>query len=338
MDRVIFRADGNSEIGLGHVMRSLALVEMLKTEFECVFAIHNPSKQLVEVIGTFCDSIIYVDKASETESFFGHLAGSELVVLDGYHFDSKYRSGLKKRVRKLVLIDDTAEDYSDADMVINHCLRAGADIYRGIPAEFTLLGFKYALIRKSFRRAARNERKLGKVDTAFICLGGSDYRNVTEKVLEACMEIEFIKTINIVTGSAYPHYAQLMKKTATAIGKTIRHYNNIPEKEMVELITSSQIALSSASSIAIEICSVRTGLIAGISADNQNFIYDNLLHNGYCMPIGNWNEVSIDEVINAIQTLETIDIIERMMAKQLKGIDGLSGERILDKFKELSQC
>lgn len=168
MDRIVFRADGNMQIGLGHVMRSLALAEMLRSEFECVFAIHNPSKQLAEVIATFCDSIIYIDNTSEVESFFSHLDGKELVVLDGYNFDNIYRSELKKRVRKLVLIDDTAENYSDADMVINHCLREGVNIYRGIPTDFTLLGFKYALIRKLFRRSARIKRRPQKVEAVFI--------------------------------------------------------------------------------------------------------------------------------------------------------------------------
>ena len=35
--KVYIRADGNSEIGLGHVIRSLALAEMLKDEFCCIF-------------------------------------------------------------------------------------------------------------------------------------------------------------------------------------------------------------------------------------------------------------------------------------------------------------
>ena len=36
--KIYIRADGNSGIGLGHVIRSLALAEMLKEDFNCIFA------------------------------------------------------------------------------------------------------------------------------------------------------------------------------------------------------------------------------------------------------------------------------------------------------------
>ena len=37
LKKILFRADGNEEIGYGHVIRSLALADMLKENFECIF-------------------------------------------------------------------------------------------------------------------------------------------------------------------------------------------------------------------------------------------------------------------------------------------------------------
>jgi UDP-2,4-diacetamido-2,4,6-trideoxy-beta-L-altropyranose hydrolase len=42
--RIVLRADGNSRIGLGRVIRSLALAQMLDEVFECVFAIQEPGE------------------------------------------------------------------------------------------------------------------------------------------------------------------------------------------------------------------------------------------------------------------------------------------------------
>ena len=39
--RVYFRADGHAKMGLGHVIRSLALAEMLKEDFDCYFIIRS---------------------------------------------------------------------------------------------------------------------------------------------------------------------------------------------------------------------------------------------------------------------------------------------------------
>ncbi|MFT5648133.1 MAG: UDP-2,4-diacetamido-2,4,6-trideoxy-beta-L-altropyranose hydrolase, partial [Aureispira sp.] len=48
--RIYFRVDGDNKIGLGHIYRSLGLVEMLKDSFECFFIIRNPLKSLEEKI------------------------------------------------------------------------------------------------------------------------------------------------------------------------------------------------------------------------------------------------------------------------------------------------
>ena len=41
--KIIFRADGNSTIGLGHLFRSFALVEMFKDKYEYVFLTRQDS-------------------------------------------------------------------------------------------------------------------------------------------------------------------------------------------------------------------------------------------------------------------------------------------------------
>jgi len=41
--KILFRADGNYKIGLGHLFRSFALIEMFKDEYECVFLTRQDS-------------------------------------------------------------------------------------------------------------------------------------------------------------------------------------------------------------------------------------------------------------------------------------------------------
>jgi UDP-2,4-diacetamido-2,4,6-trideoxy-beta-L-altropyranose hydrolase len=89
--RVIFRADGNSRIGLGHVARSLALAHMLRGEFECVFAVQSPTKELKEQILQVCSGIISLPLCLPSEERFVHelaayISKDEIVVLDGYDF------------------------------------------------------------------------------------------------------------------------------------------------------------------------------------------------------------------------------------------------------------
>jgi spore coat polysaccharide biosynthesis predicted glycosyltransferase SpsG len=48
--QVIIRADGNSEIGYGHIFRCLALAQMLNEDFECWFYSQNPPTLLKQEI------------------------------------------------------------------------------------------------------------------------------------------------------------------------------------------------------------------------------------------------------------------------------------------------
>ena len=56
--KIYFRADGNTDIGFGHVIRCLALADMLKDHFECIFATRFVSKYIIEEIEKSCSSYI----------------------------------------------------------------------------------------------------------------------------------------------------------------------------------------------------------------------------------------------------------------------------------------
>ena len=97
--RIIFRADGNSQIGLGHVVRSLALAQILRQDYECVFAIQAPSPELQEQIRQICDGIIVLPACTPDEERFVHeleayIAEDVIVVLDGYNFTTAYQQNI----------------------------------------------------------------------------------------------------------------------------------------------------------------------------------------------------------------------------------------------------
>ena len=56
--KIVFRADGHAKMGLGHVIRSLALADMLKEDFDCHFMIRNPLPALRVQIMEVCQHLI----------------------------------------------------------------------------------------------------------------------------------------------------------------------------------------------------------------------------------------------------------------------------------------
>jgi len=96
-----------------------------KSEFDCHFAIREPSAVLQTLIKGHCLKLIELPKENTlfTEARFlckNYLDGNEIVVLDGYHFLSGYQRVLKKTGCKVVCIDDLHHTHFAADVIVNH--------------------------------------------------------------------------------------------------------------------------------------------------------------------------------------------------------------------------
>ena len=120
--KIYFRADGNADIGLGHVIRCLALADMLKEEFECVFATRFVNKYINEEIQKTCSSYIKLKEkhGEHYEEFLSFIEKEDIVVLDNYFFTTDYQKKIKNIGCKLVCIDDMHDKHYVADAVINH--------------------------------------------------------------------------------------------------------------------------------------------------------------------------------------------------------------------------
>src|SRR5690242_18864490 len=143
--KIVFRADGNSQIGLGHVVRSLALAEMLHEAFDCVFAIQAPSPDLQQQIMAVCAEIIMLPVCTKQESNFineldNHLTGNEIVVLDGYVFETAYQKYIKSKGCTLACIDDIYAYHFVADVIINHSGGIHKELYSVKPYTQCFLG------------------------------------------------------------------------------------------------------------------------------------------------------------------------------------------------------
>lgn len=338
MKRVVFRADGSAIKGLGHIMRSLSMIEILKDNFTCLFISNNADQKVKDLVESFCSAVFIetADNKEELNLLKDYLLPDDILVTDGYHFDEYYQIETRKMVYKLLMIDDNAEFFFFADVIINHGGLFDIPNYRVAEHTKVYSGFSYLLARKEFIYEASQKRHIEVVDTAFICMGGSDPYHITIKALEACTHCTFIKNIIIVTGSFFSDKQRLQNLIEGIKDQKVYCYENASAKEMVHFIRSSQLAFSTSSSIAMEICCVKAGLITGMVADNQRSINQQILENGCGLSIGSWSDVSVETIINLIRKMKNISLINEIMKNQSNSIDGKSGERIVQIFKELA--
>jgi UDP-2,4-diacetamido-2,4,6-trideoxy-beta-L-altropyranose hydrolase len=325
---IYFRADANETIGLGHVIRSLALASYLKNEFECVFVIKKSSATIINTIKSSICNIVQINNESD---FLNIINNKDIVVLDGYDFNLSYQISIKKNCFKLVCIDDIANRKFYCDMIINHAEGIKEENYDCQPFTKIFLGFKYALLRKPFLLLKDNKNVTNEISSYFVCFGGSDSENFTKKTIEQLLNIDGIKKINIVIGGGYQYNEDLNILCKSINGCQVNLYKNVDAEEMVSIIQDSHLAIVPSSSTSYEALSVGIPIITGYTVDNQKKIYKSLVKQELVLGIGTF------PIKNLAKSIEIIKIKKNIMIEnQSHFIDGKSVERLLQKFKDLN--
>ncbi|CCH55859.1 putative protein MJ1062 [Fibrisoma limi BUZ 3] len=265
--KILFRADGNAQIGLGHVMRCLALAEMLGDAYERRFAIVQPAPEVAKRIEEKGVTVVPLP-GYELNDFLAVAAPDDVTVLDGYAFDEAYQRAVRAKVGKLVYIDDLVTGHQVADVLINH---TGAITEYDYDAEaYTqfLLGPHYALLRSEFFADFAAPPTKGPI---FVSLGGADPQNVSIKVLDA-LRIAFHQIgqswrVRLVIGPFHPDRASI-----EAYQDKLKHLtilSNLTAGQMVTEVQKCRLAITACSTIAYEVCATNRPLLAIQTADNQ---------------------------------------------------------------------
>jgi UDP-2,4-diacetamido-2,4,6-trideoxy-beta-L-altropyranose hydrolase len=270
---IVFRADGNSEIGLGHVMRCLALCEMLKELFQLKFAIQNPSKSIYDLLNVSVAEVIElpitVDYKLDANNFISSISKEDVIVLDGYYFNAAYQQEVKKHCRKLIYIDDLIRGHQYADVIINHNGLVQAAEYDAEPGTTFLLGTQYALVRKCFFDKKLNAKTVkesrGSI-SVLINLGGADPENVSLSILNVLLSKKYKYAITLILGVANKN---------TDIFSSFNFVSNVHIKkglsatEMIDEINTCDIAIVSCSTIAYEVAILNKPFVGILTATNQ---------------------------------------------------------------------
>lgn len=296
---ILLRADGNNEIGLGHVYRCMAIAERLKNHFNFYFAIQTPSVELKNSISEYSTCLAlpqtanYIHEALQLCSMISNLR-INIALLDGYFFNTDYQKIMKNCATKLICIDDDQLFKYIADVVINHA--EGID-EKKIDANVETkkyIGFDYLLLRKKIIDLSKIQKKIGRIKKLFVCFGGADVSNITMKVARALKNNNDIDEVNVIIGLAYLYKDQLSKLLYN--DAKFKIYENLDEDQMTQMFTICDMAIVPASTISLEAFSANMILLTGITADNQKNILHGLCKYSNVNCINDFNMVSEEEM------------------------------------------
>lgn len=334
---VVIRADANSKIGMGHVMRCLSVADALvkrREEVLFVTADDTPVPLLTKkgipyrVLHTD-----YADMEAELPELWEVLRelpqGAEspeealpqrntFILVDSYYVTEKYLAALKKRITTIYMDDIYAFSYP-VDMLINYNIY-GEEMGYEKDAAFAdtklLLGTEYVPLREEFSAGAgyvqsRKVLSLGAANVPpaadggiLITTGGSDSFNLAGQLLMEAMKYDALKEkeYHVVSGSLNPHIGEL--QALAQKHENIHIHCNVTN--MAELMAESEVALSAGGSTLYELCAMGVPVIAFSFAENQERLVQTFVKRGIAQYGGNYRTDGNKMIQNTIAGLETL--------------------------------
>lgn len=348
---VVIRADANSKIGMGHVMRCLSVADALVKRGEEVLFVtadDTPVPLLTKkgvpyrVLHTdYADMeaelpellAVLRELALRAESPDAALAQKNTSILvDSYYVTEKYLAALKKRIITIYMDDIYAFSYP-VDMLINYNIY-GEEMGYEKDAAFAdtklLLGTEYVPLREEF--SAGEQQRTAVNCGILITTGGSDSFNLAGQLLMEAMKYDALKEkeYHVVSGSLNPHIGEL-QALAEKHGNIHIHCN---VTNMAELMAESEVALSAGGSTLYELCAMGVPVIAFSFAENQERLVQTFVKRGIAQYGGNYRTDGNKMIQNTIAGLETLLEDENLRTEYRKKartlVDGKGADRIAE--------
>ncbi|GAA3566041.1 UDP-2,4-diacetamido-2,4,6-trideoxy-beta-L-altropyranose hydrolase [Snuella lapsa] len=333
--KILFRADGNSKTGLGHLYRLLGLVEMIKDNYDFIYIINSRSVDSVipKTIRVFKipEEINLGDEPKWLSKNF--TSKNHVIIADGYHFNSDYQKKIVEEGYSMIYIDDLAIEHMYANIVINHSISITERDFKKEAYTELLLGTKYALIRPPFLKAIESERNIEEINRAFVCFGGADPLKLSLKAVKALLKFEKIKQIEVILGAAYQDIQ--IYKLQEEFEDKIRIHSNLSDVKMCNLMTSCNFAIAPASTICYELCCVKVPILGGYFVDNQKKIYNGLIKHKAIIPGGDFSKYEVNDFEERIIEMLEFENYVSYLDQQKKLFDNSIKERFLNTIDQL---
>ena len=334
---LLIRADADSRIGVGHVMRCLALAQAWQDSGgEAVFVAAEIPDGLEKRLCLEGIALIRIavpvgsdeDVAATRAAARDHSAA--WVVVDGYAFSAQYFDALREAGLRVLAIDDMfhLERYP-VDALLNQNLSATPEAYRGRVASQTtlLLGPRFSLLRREFRRIPPRPRSgPHEPRRVLVTFGGADHENLTGDVLRNLQRtVRRDLHVIVLAGAANPHTPRLRELAA---GMRFSCEVRIDVSNVAELMAWADAAITAGGSTVWELASL--GVPALIGAVEQNQL----------IGVAALSEIPFFSAMPATELLSSDigDRLERLWNENINrsgsGLDAQGATRVVDFFKK----
>lgn len=270
---LLIRADGNSTIGMGHIMRTMTIAKaFVEVGFKCIYVCSSPvNNELFERnnISVIEVKFEYNYKSLEEARYLCKIAKSvkaKYIFVDSYFATNEYLTILRS-VAKVIYISSMHKRFN-TDYLINENIACNREeieeMYTGSNTKL-LLGSEYSPIRQEFCGHKYDVSK--PVRKIMITTGGGDQHNFMTRFSRLVKRESSYQNVEFtfVSGVCNSNYESLVEETKNAYN--VRILNNCVN--MADVMLESDLAISAGGTTILELCVIGVPTIGISVAEDQ---------------------------------------------------------------------
>ncbi len=349
---LLLRADADVQIGIGHLVRLLALSAAWRARGGKVVFLGNVASPYVQQqIRAAGAEFVPVSRRhphpDDLAITFRHIVqaraeapsgGTVWTAVDGRHFDAEYQAAIRDFGSRLLVADDlAAAEHYDADLVLNQ--RPGFDErqYTGCVGSDTtlLLGARYALLRPQFARYRPLRAAVPEVARrVLVAFGGSDSLDMTSKALAALEQVSIADLhARVLVGAANRNTASIRAWARRRPGRVDLLFE---APNWAAEMASADVALASAGGACWELACMQTPALITATSPDQAPIARGMAQAGAMIDLGPARHLTASRLAAALSHL-CLDAEAR--ARQIEAargmVDGAGAARVVAVMRAL---
>jgi spore coat polysaccharide biosynthesis predicted glycosyltransferase SpsG/RimJ/RimL family protein N-acetyltransferase len=254
------------------------------------------------------------------------LSSDDYVIVDSYKATKEIYEIISKNSKRALFIDDIGRIAYPEGIIVNPSLDSSHVDYSHSLNNILLSGPEYVILRQQFRDV-KSEVISNEVKKVLIMMGGTDIRELTlliiDNICRNLLDIEFY----IVTSSEYMEKI----KSQISIPNNITFHNNLDATQIMELMISSDLAITAAGQTIYELLATQTPFIPIKVIENQENNIQSLLKYNPEQIVLKYNDLDfLSSLNNALEIYNDVEYRKNYNRKYTNLVDGYGSNRIVD--------
>ncbi|MFC1623826.1 PseG/SpsG family protein [Candidatus Omnitrophota bacterium] len=337
---MIFWIEASKQIGMGHLMESLAIAEVFQAHdipFHFIINHYQPAEELLASKNILFD-VTPVNKTDKIFQSIMRYSRKNCVIVNHRNVLLSVLLQLKKRSVNTIVIDQLGNKTVACDLLVNSALVPEwlKYTFKGKQPE-CYFGPRFVILRNEFTTAHKKEKIFGRgLKTILVSMGGVDRSGAAFRIIEALQLIKGPLRKEIVLGKGFAHIDKFSEMRRRIKDPLFNFCQGVDD--MAERIYKADLMISAGGNTAYEMaCAGTPGLILweDLHEKSQAQVF---AEKGVALELGNGMRAPILEIRDSIKGL--LDDTEKRIQMSQCGkrlVDGQGINRIFKDITELVQ-